>query len=84
MAQKNLKPFFVKGATYRCIKGVENRFTVGKTYCQHKAPSEWFGWLTNDIGECHAWPQPSNIANECRIWDWTPEDVDPRMYFIKK
>lgn len=46
MANENLEPFFTKGATYRCIKGVKDSFTVGMTYWQHIEPTECFGLQT--------------------------------------
>jgi hypothetical protein len=56
-------------------------FKAGQIYEQASEPTAWCGWLTNDGGESHGWPQPANIAKACEVWDLTPEDADPRNYF---
>ena len=75
--------FFTKGATYRCIKAVKNCFTVGKTYKQADDPTDWYGWLVNDNGDQHSWPQPSYVAHECMVWDSAPDKMDARKFFEK-
>lgn len=37
--------------------------------------------FSNDQGLHHVWPQPDNIAHECELWGYKPEDIDPRNYF---
>lgn len=79
--------FFTKGKKYRCIKSVvmkksgRETFTKGQIYEQYTAPSIYYGWLRNNQGDRHAWPQPQEIANECEAFDLTPADIDPRNYF---
>ena len=74
--------FFAPGAKYRCIKTVGKRFVKGKVYELTREPSMFFGWLRNEQGEHHAWPQIENIERECQVWpDLTPEKIDPRLYF---
>ncbi|MBQ8938352.1 MAG: hypothetical protein IJ066_11665 [Bacteroidaceae bacterium] len=73
--------FFVPGMRYRCIKSVKGSFTKRKVYEQASEASDHYGWLTNNKGERHSWPQPSNIANQCETWGFAPEDIDPRVYF---
>jgi len=81
-------PFFTPGTRYRCTRTVvmnkKNRataFKAGQIYEQASEPTAWCGWLTNDGGESHGWPQPANIAKACEVWDLKPEDADPRNYF---
>lgn len=74
-------PFFVPGWRYRCIKAVKGDFTKGETYEQTHEPTQWFGWLRNNKGEAHGWPQPQDIARVCNTHDMKPEAVDPRLYF---
>lgn len=79
--------FFTKGKKYRCIKTVKGNetgretFTKGQIYEQYTDPSIYFGWLRNNEGDRHAWPQPDEIAREVETWDWNPADIDPRNYF---
>lgn len=73
--------FFVKGMRYRCIKTVIGSFTRGKVYEQCSEATEHYGWLANNKGENHCWPQPGNIADQCGRWGFAPEDIDPREYF---
>ena len=81
------KEFFTKGTTYRCIRNVVMRktgktaFKSGGIYKQAEQPTPYFGWLRNEQGESHAWPQPARIEHEANIWDATPESIDPRLYF---
>jgi hypothetical protein len=81
------KPFFIAGVKYRCIrdvkmkKGGEVTFKAGKVYEQAAEPTKWCGWLRNEQGERHGWPQPVYIEHECEAWDTKPEDIDPRLYF---
>jgi hypothetical protein len=80
-------PFFIAGQKYRCIKSVKMKkggevtFKAGKVYEQSCDPSHWCGWLENEQGERHGWPQPVYIEHECETWDTKPEDIDPRQYF---
>jgi len=81
-------PFFTPGTRYRCTRTVvmnkKNRataFKAGQIYEQAANPSPFVGWLVNDGGESHGWPQPSYIATECKTWGWKPADIDPRNYF---
>jgi len=73
--------FFTKGTKYRCIKGIKDSFTKGRIYEQSSNPTQWFGYFSNDQGLHHVWPQPDNIAHECELWGYKPEDIDPRNYF---
>ena len=73
--------FFTKGTKYRCIKSVKGDFTKGKVYEQSSDPTQWYGYFRNDQGVHHVWPQPANIARECALWGYKPEDIDPRLYF---
>ena len=73
--------FFVPGMRYRCIKSVKGSFTKGKVYEQASEATDYYGWLTNNKGKRHSWPQPSNIADQCETWGFAPEDIDPREYF---
>jgi hypothetical protein len=73
--------FFVKGMHYRCIKTVKGSFTRGKVYEQCSEATEHYGWLANNKGEHHCWPQPGNISDQCGKWGFAPEDIDPREYF---
>ena len=75
--------FFVPGMRYRCIKSVKGSFTKGKVYEQASEATDYYGWLTNNKGEHHSWPQPSNIDDQCETWGFVPEDIDPREYFKK-
>lgn len=81
------KEFFTEGTTYRCIRDVvvtkrgKPSFKVGSIYEQTHLPTIFFGWLRNEQGESHAWPQPSRIEHEANIWGETPESMDPRLYF---
>ena len=85
--ESNNQEFFTKGTKYRCIKSVimkkggKTAFKAGSIYEQSSDPTAWCGWLTNDGGESHGWPQPINIAKACEVWDMKPEDNDPRLYF---
>jgi hypothetical protein len=79
-------PFFTPGTRYRCTRTVIDHeghedFTAGQTYEQASEPTIYYGWLRNNSGTRHAWPQPQEIANECEAFDWTPADIDPRNYF---
>lgn len=80
--------FFTKGKKYRCINSVignksgRETFTKGKVYEQYTEPSVFYGWLRNNQGERHAWPQIDEIADYLETWpDTKPEDIDPRLYF---
>ena len=73
--------FFTKGTKYRCIKGIKDSFTKGRIYEQSSNPTQWFGYFSNDQGLHHVWPQPDNIAHECELWGYKPEDIDPRNFF---
>ena len=79
--------FFIKGKKYRCIKSVvmkkggKTAFKAGNIYEQVCEPTHWVGWLRNEQGERHAWPQPVYIADEVKTWGTKPEDIDPRLYF---
>lgn len=79
--------FFTKGKKYRCIKSVvmkkggETAFKAGSTYEQVCEPTHLVGWLRNEQGERHGWPQPVYIADEVKTWGTKPEDIDPRLYF---
>ena len=80
-------PFFTAGTKYRCIrdvkmkKGGETAFKAGSTYEQTDAPTHWVGWLRNEQGDRHGWPQPVYIPQEVKTWGTKPEDIDPRNYF---
>ena len=78
---KSNQEFFTKGTKYRCIKGIKDSFTKGRIYEQSSNPTQWFGYFSNDQGLHHVWPQPDNIAHECELWGYKPEDIDPRNYF---
>lgn len=79
--------FFTNGKKYRCIKSVVMKkggktvFKAGSIYEQTNDPTHWVGWLRNEQGERHAWPQPVYIADEVKTWGTKPEDIDPRLYF---
>lgn len=80
--------FFTKGKKYRCIKSVignksgRETFTKGQIYEQYTEPSVFYGWLRNNQGERHAWPQIDEMADYLETWPETkPEDIDPRLYF---
>lgn len=80
--------FFTKGKKYRCIKSVNGNksgretFTKGQIYEQYTEPSVFYGWLRNNQGERHAWPQIDEMADYLETWPETkPEDIDPRLYF---
>lgn len=82
-----LAPFFIAGKKYRCIqdvkmkKGGEVAFKAGNIYEQANDPTKWCGWLRNEQGERHGWPQPVYIADTVKTWGSKPEDIDPRRYF---
>ena len=79
--------FFTKGKMYRCIKSVVMKnggktfFKAGSIYEQTNEPTHWVGWLRNEQGDRHTWPQPVYIADEVKTWGIKPEDIDPRLYF---
>lgn len=80
--------FFTKGKKYRCIKSVignksgRETFTKGQIYEQYTEPSAFYGWLRNNQGERHAWPQLDEMTDYLETWpDTKPEDIDPRLYF---
>jgi len=79
--------FFTKGKKYRCIKSVvmkkggKTAFKAGNIYEQVGEPTHWVGWLRNEQGERHGWPQPVYIADEVKTWGTKPEDIDTRLYF---
>lgn len=79
--------FFTPGTRYRCIKSVvmkkggETAFKAGSIYEQTNEPTHWVGWLRNEQGKRHGWPQPIYIADEVKTWGTKPEDIDPRLYF---
>lgn len=80
--------FFTEGKKYRCIKSVignktgRETFTKGKVYEQYTEPSVFYGWLRNNQGERHAWPQLDEMADYLKTWpEAKPEDIDPRLYF---
>lgn len=80
--------FFTKGKKYRCIKSVignksgREMFTKGQVYEQYTEPSVFYGWLRNNQGERHAWPQIDEMADYLETWsEAKPEDIDPRLYF---
>jgi len=81
------KPFFIAGTKYRCIRDVKMNksgnvaFKAGKVYEQTCEPSHWCGWLTNEKGDRHAWPQPVYVADTVKTWGSKPDDIDPRLYF---
>lgn len=79
--ESNNQEFFTKGKKYRCIKGIKDSFTKGRIYEQSSNPTQWFGYFSNDQGLHHVWPQPDNIAHECELWGYKPDDIDPRNYF---
>ena len=81
-------PFFVAGMRYRCTrdvvmksKGHPKAFKAGNIYEQTADPSPFYGWLTNEQGNRHAWAQPAELAEHCKTWNSKPEDNDPRQYF---
>ena len=79
-------PFFTPDTRYRCTRTViddegHETFTKGQIYEQASEPTIYYGWLRNNSGTRHAWPQPQEIANECEAWGWKPADIDPRNYF---
>ena len=82
-------PFFIPGKQYRCIRDVimndegqiVTAFVKGSIYSQHATPSPYYGFLTNEQGERHAWSQPSQIEEHCEVWGNKPEDIDPRRFF---
>ena len=79
--------FFTPGKKYRCIKSVVMRksgktaFKAHSIYKQMCEPTHWVGWLRNEQGEPHGWPQPVYIASEVKTWGINPEGIDPRLYF---
>lgn len=86
--ESNNQEFFTKGKKYRCIKSVTSNkngretFTKGQIYEQYTEPSVFYGWLRNNQGERHAWPQIDEMADYLETWPETkPEDIDPRLYF---
>jgi len=86
-SKNNNQEFFTNGKKYRCIKSVvmkkgdKTAFKAGNIYEQTNDPTHWVGWLRNEQGERHAWPQPVYIADEVKTWGTKPEDIDPRLYF---
>lgn len=86
-SEEESKPFFIAGQKYRCIRDVkmkqggETAFKAGNVYEQSCEPSHWCGWLTNEKGDRHAWPQPVYIPDCIKTWNSKPEDMDPRNYF---
>lgn len=82
-------PFFTPGTRYRCIKEVRMNargrrkvFRAGSVYEQTADPTAHFGWLTNEQGDRHAWPQPAEIPHELETWPKIKaENIDPRNYF---
>jgi len=86
-SKNNNQEFFTNGKKYRCIKSVvtkkggETAFKAGKVYEQSCEPTHWVGWLRNEQGERHGWPQLAYIPQEVKTWGTKPEDIDPRLYF---
>ena len=84
---KNNQEFFTNGKKYRCIKSVvmkkggKTAFKAGNIYEQVGEPTHWVGWLRDEQGDRHAWPQPVYIADTVKTWGTKPEDIDPRLYF---
>ena len=76
-----IEPFFSPGTRYRCIKAVKGCFTVGNIYDQSSEATRWHGYLRNDKGEMHCWPQIDEIAHSSELFNMKPEDADPRLYF---
>lgn len=80
-------PFFTAGTKYRCIRDVkmkksgETAFRAGNVYEQSCEPSRWCGWLKNEQGKRHSWPQPVYIADIVKTWGSKPEDIDPACFF---
>lgn len=83
----NADMFFTEGKKYRCTRDVvmnrtnEVAFKAGKVYEQVVKPSAFYGWLTNEQGDRHAWPQTHYVEHEAKIWGMKPEDCDARRYF---
>lgn len=83
----NADIFFTDGKKYRCTRDVVMKktgrvaFKAGNIYNQTVAPSAYYGWLTNEQGERHAWPQAHYVEHEARIWGMTPDECDARNYF---
>lgn len=75
------EPFFSPGTRYRCIKAVKGCFTVGNIYDQSSEATRWHGYLRNDKGEMHCWPQIDEIAHSSELFNMKPEDADPRLFF---
>ena len=75
------EPFFSPGTRYRCIKAVKGCFTVGNIYDQSTEATRWHGYLRNDKGEMHCWPQIDEIAHSSELFNMKPEDADPRLFF---
>lgn len=83
------KLFFTAGTTYRCIRDVvltkggkpSFKFKAGNVYEQTEPATKWYGWLTNEHGERHSWPQPWYAEHEANIWNTPVELMDPRNYF---
>lgn len=78
--------FFTAGVKYRCTRDVvsmkgRTTFKAGNVYEQTNEPTYFVGWLRNEQGERHTWPQPVYIADEVKTWGYKPEDIDPRNYF---
>jgi len=78
--------FFTPGTRYRCTRTVignwRENFTKGQIYEQASEPTIYYGWLRNNQGERHAWPQIDEMADYLETWpDTKPEDIDPRNYF---
>ena len=84
--KSNNQEFFAKGKKYRCIKSVvmktggKTAFKAGSIYEQTNEPTCFVGWLRNEQGDRHGWPQPVYIADAVKIWGYKPE-IDPRLYF---
>ena len=82
-----LDAFFIVGKKYRCIKDVvmknggKTAFKAGSIYEQTNEPTHWVGWLRNEQGDRHGWPQPVYIPDTVKTWGSKPEDIDPRLYF---
>lgn len=85
--ESNNQEFFTAGVKYRCIrdvkmkKGGKTAFKAGSIYEQVGEPTHWVGWLRNEQGERHGWPQPVYIPQEVKTWGTKPKDIDPRLYF---
>lgn len=64
-----------------CEVGFMTAFKAGSIYEQTNEPTHWVGWLKNEQGERHGWPQPVYIPDTVKTWGSKPEDIDPRLYF---